>query len=1002
MPTQTQSVAPLRSAILIRVSLLIAATVLLVATGFVAFGLLPMTERIAQSQFNVAATRVEAGLNSMFAPAGNLLEMSRGWIEGEAPDLENPAAFNRVFQPVLRSLPQVTSVVAGTSTGQGWLLLEQGGDRWRNRMTDVPRTGKRHLFIDHQPDGGVVREWREVDYDARKRPWYLAAMKEDGKTSAQMARWTSPYIFFTTGDPGITASTRMQLKDGRDFVIGFDLMLRDLSQTTMQSPVGQDGLALVLTDDERVLALPAMPAGASNTDWLKKVLKTAPELGLAPVTDALTSWRTAGRTGTEVMNYSSGGVRWLASIRPYELGDQRLWVITLAPAADFSPSWVTLLAVLATGLVLLLALAILMMRIYAARIARPLEELADASARIGRLDFSASAKIESPIAEISQLAAAQDAMRSLLQRNQEELASQSEELSSQISALRAAEARLRESDAYNKVLFVDSRIPLVVLDPEDGRFVDCNDAAVAIYQLGRRDAVLGLSVADVSAPIQYDGSPSGEAAQTHIERALREGSHVFEWRHRHPDGTEWDAEVHLMTFHHGGRVLLQFGLQDITQRKAAAGEIAQLAFYDTLTKLPNRRLLSDRLHQSLATSMRTGHKGALLFIDLDNFKTLNDTLGHDQGDLLLQQVALRLIGCVREVDTVGRFGGDEFLVILEDLSEDSLEAATQTEIVGEKILAVLNRPYDLSGREHYSTPSIGVTLFSQTGDTVDELLKRADLAMYQAKGAGRNAMRFFDPEIQTMVTARAAMEEDLRQAVPRGELILHYQVQVNVAGRPIGAEALVRWNHPQRGLVLPGEFIALAEATGLILPVGQWVLEEACRQLVLWAEQPEKAHWILGINVSSRQFRHPAFVDKVLAVLEKTGANPQRIKLELTESLLLEDVENVIDKMTTLRARGLSFSLDDFGTGYSSLSYLKRLPLDQLKIDQSFVRDVLTDANDAAIARTIIALAQILGLTVMAEGVETEAQRDFLIRQGCQAYQGYLFGRPGPAELLNY
>lgn len=1002
MTPQKQHVVPLRQAILIRVSLLVLATVLLVATGFVAFGLLPMTERVAQSQFNVAAARVEASLNSTFAPAGNLLEMSRGWIAGEAPDLQNPVAFNRIFQPVLKSLPQVTSVVAGTSTGQGWLLLEQGGDRWRNRMTDVPRNGKRHLFFDHQPGGAVVSEWREVDYDARKRPWYLAAMKVTAAEAEQGPRWTSPYVFFTTGDPGITASTRMQLKDGRDFVIGFDLMLRDLSLTTMESRVGQAGLALVLTDDERVLALPAMPESVAKADWLKKVLKPAKELELAPVTDALASWRNAGRAGTDVMSYSSGGVRWLASIRPYELGDQRLWVITLAPADDFAPSWGTLLAALIGGLLVLLLFALFVMRIYAARIARPLEELADASARIGQLDFSARATVESPIAEISQLASAHDAMRGLLQRNQAELAAKSDELSSQISALREAEGRLRESDAYNKVLFVDSRIPLVVLDPDSGHFVDCNDAAVAIYQMGNRDAVLGLSVADVSAPAQYDGTPSTEAARTHIERAMREGSHMFEWRHRNPDGTEWDAEVHLMTFRHGGRMLLQFGLQDITQRKAAAGEIAQLAFYDTLTKLPNRRLLSDRLQQSLIASTRSGHKGALLFIDLDNFKTLNDTLGHDQGDLLLQQVATRLIACVREVDTVGRFGGDEFLVVLEDLSEDSLEAARQTEIVGEKILSVLNRPYDLSGREHYSTPSIGVTLFAQAGDTVDELLKRADLAMYQAKGAGRNAMRFFDPEIQTMVTARAAMEEDLRQAVPRGELILHYQVQVNVAGQPIGAEALVRWNHPLRGLVLPGEFIGLAEATGLILPVGQWVLEEACNQLVSWATQPKKAHWILGINVSSRQFRHPAFVDQVLAVLDRTGANPQRIKLELTESLLLEEVENVIAKMTTLRARGISFSLDDFGTGYSSLSYLKRLPLDQLKIDQSFVRDVLTDPNDAAIARTIIALAQILGLTVMAEGVETEAQRDFLIRQGCQAYQGYLFGRPGPAELLNY
>ncbi|MEO8385191.1 MAG: EAL domain-containing protein [Betaproteobacteria bacterium] len=990
-------VSPLRQAILLRVTLLIVATTLAVAVGFVLFGLLPTVERVAQSQFNVVASRVEASLNAMFAPVGGLLVMSRGWIAGEAPSLENPAEFNRVFKPVLRAIPQLTSVVAGTSTGQGWLLLEQGGERWRNRMTDVPRQGKTQSFFDHLPDGTFSNVRREVDYDPRLRPWYLAAMK--GPASNDV-RWTLPYILFTTGDPGITASTRMRLNDGRDFVIGFDLLLRDLSVTTMQSATDSRAMALVLTEDERVLALPTPPVAVPKADWYKKILLPAPNLGLAPVTDALLQWRKSGRKLADVLGYQSGGIRWLASIRPYALGDQRLWVITLAPASEFAPSWVALLAALVAGMTLLLGVAILIIRAYAKRVSRPLEQLAAASARIGRLDFTATTAVASPITEINQLADAQDVMRGLLQRNQLELAAQAQELSDQISALRTTEARLLESDAYNKVLFVDSAIPLVVLDPATGRIIDSNAAAVAIYHLDSREAVLRLTVADLSAPTQYDGRDSIAAARSYMERALHEGSHVFEWRHRRPDGTEWDAEVHLMAFRHAGRTLLQCGLQDITQRKAAAGEIAQLAFYDTLTSLPNRRLLSDRLHQSLAASNRTGQKGALLFIDLDNFKTLNDTLGHDQGDLLLRHVALRLITCIRETDTVGRFGGDEFLVILEGLSEDRLEAATQAEVVGDKILSLLKNPYDFDGREHYSTSSIGVALFAEKSDTVDDLLKRADLAMYQAKGAGRNTLRFFDPQIQTAVTSRAALEKDLRQAVTRDELFLEYQVQVDIDGRPIGAEALVRWRHPSRGTVFPNDFIPLAESTGLIVPVGQWVFEEACRQLFTWAKRPQTADWTLGINVSSRQFRDPAFVAQVLTVLEKTGANPRRLKLELTESLLLDDIETVIDKMTVLRAHGLSFSLDDFGTGYSSLSYLKRLPLDQLKIDKSFVRDVLTDPNDAAIARTIIALAQILGLTVMAEGVETAAQRDFLAAEGCQTYQGYFFGRAGPADLL--
>ena len=441
-------------------------------------------------------------------------------------------------------------------------------------------------------------------------------------------------------------------------------------------------------------------------------------------------------------------------------------------------------------------------------------------------------------------------------------------------------------------------------------------------------------------------------------------------------------------------------LTDITQRKAAEDQIEQLAFYDPLTHLPNRRLLQDRLRQTLAAGARGRRQGALLFIDLDNFKELNDTLGHDIGDLLLQQVAERLIECVRSGDTVARQGGDEFVVILKDLSAQPEEAAAQAQDVGAKILAALNQPYRLAGHDCHSTPSIGATLISDHQTTVDDLLKRADLAMYQAKAAGRNTLRFYDPEMQAVLEARTALEAQLRAGLREGQFLLHYQPQVDQAGGLTGAEALLRWQHPQRGLVAPGAFIPLAEETGLILPLGQWVLETACLQLAAWARAPETAGLTLSVNVSARQFRHPGFVGQVRAVLARPGVDPHRLKLELTESLLLDDVPDTIAKMTALKALGLGFSLDDFGTGYSSLTYLKRLPLDELKIDQSFVRDVLTDPNDAAIARTIVALAHSLGLAVIAEGVETEGQREFLLASGCRAFQGYLFGRPGPVEAL--
>jgi diguanylate cyclase (GGDEF)-like protein/PAS domain S-box-containing protein len=441
-------------------------------------------------------------------------------------------------------------------------------------------------------------------------------------------------------------------------------------------------------------------------------------------------------------------------------------------------------------------------------------------------------------------------------------------------------------------------------------------------------------------------------------------------------------------------------LTDITQRKAAENEIKHLAFYDPLTLLPNRRLLLDRLQHALSSSARSERSGALLFIDLDNFKTLNDTLGHDKGDLLLQEVAKRLAACVREGDTVARLGGDEFVVILESLSKQADEAAAQTEGIGEKILAALNQPYDLAGHEFHNSPSIGITLFAGRQSSIEDLLKRADLAMYQAKAAGRNTLRFFDPDMQSMISARAVLEADLREAARNDQFFLSYQAQVDGTGKLIGAEALIRWQHPRRGLVYPTEFIPLAEETGLILPLGHWVLETACHQLEEWSRDPTMAHLTLSVNVSAVQYHQTDFVAQVLATLEQTGADPRRLKLELTESMLLDDVEETIVKMNALKARGIGFSLDDFGTGYSSLSYLKRLPLDQLKIDQSFVRDLLSDSNDAVIAKTIVALAESLGLSVIAEGVETEAQRNCLARQGCHTYQGYFFGQPGPAAAL--
>ena len=433
---------------------------------------------------------------------------------------------------------------------------------------------------------------------------------------------------------------------------------------------------------------------------------------------------------------------------------------------------------------------------------------------------------------------------------------------------------------------------------------------------------------------------------------------------------------------------------DLTERKRTEKQIHKLAFYDALTGLPNRQMLMELLRSAMDASKRSHQHGALVFIDLDNFKMLNDTRGHDIGDLLLQQVARRLRRCMRGADAVARLGGDEFVIVLENLGVNFKEATRKAEEAAQKIREAMSIPFVLGSTDYRCTVSIGVAPFEDFNHGVDGVFKQADLAMYKAKAAGRNAVRFFDSAMQVAVDEQLALENDLRTGLQAKQLVIYMQPQVNQTGTILGAEVLVRWRHPTRGMVLPAVFIALAEATGLILPLGEWVLRATCRQLALWASHPQLSTLTLSVNVSVRQFHEVDFVDKVLKTLGETGANPAKLKMEMTESLLAENLKDIVAKMSRLRSYGIRLSLDDFGTGYSSLSYLQRMPLNELKIDRAFVRDVLTNPNDAAIARIIISLAANLGLDVIAEGVETEGQRQFLESHGCLNYQGYLFGKP--------
>lgn len=562
--------------------------------------------------------------------------------------------------------------------------------------------------------------------------------------------------------------------------------------------------------------------------------------------------------------------------------------------------------------------------------------------------------------------------------------------------LSATLASLRNTEAQFRNLFEQANDAIFVMSGSN--VVDCNRRAEMLYGLPR-EQIIGTNPISVSPTLQPDGRPSDEVIREVIAMANEGHPVVFEWQHQMPDGRVLDVEVSLSRVEFAGQRCLQSIVRDITERKRSEAEIQRLANYDTLTGLPNRRLLQERLHQALSAAGRRHTLGAVLFLDLDNFKTLNDTRGHDFGDRLLEEVGRRLRHCVRADDSVARLGGDEFVILLEGLVYPIRDAAGQAETVAEKVLEAIRQPFQLGNVEHHITTSLGVCLFSGARDeTVDEMLKRADAAMYRAKSDGRNAIRFFDPAMQTSLEARARLEAELRRALPMQQFQLFYQAQVDGERRMVGAEVLLRWQHPREGLLPPAKFISLAETSGLIVPIGHWVLETACRQLKAWHCQPGLEHLRIAVNVSARQFRQDNFVETVGAIIAESGAPANRLTLELTESLVLENMADSIEKMNDLKAMGISLSMDDFGTGYSSLSYLKRLPLNELKIDQSFVRDITSDPGDAVIVRTIIAMATNLGLTVVAEGVERQEELDFLISHECKRFQGYLFARPLPQD----
>lgn len=566
-----------------------------------------------------------------------------------------------------------------------------------------------------------------------------------------------------------------------------------------------------------------------------------------------------------------------------------------------------------------------------------------------------------------------------------------------ISAIKEAEEALRGSEERFRSM-VQDQTEVISRQRADGIYVFVNDVFCRFF--GKREQEM---IGSTWQPLVYPEDLQHVADEL---AKLSVANPVVMIENRVLSGV---GEVHWMQFSNRGIFNEQGQLteiqsvgRDISDRKRMEEEVQKLAYQDPLTGLANRRLMLDRLRIALATSARSMQYGALLFLDLDKFKMINDTQGHADGDLLLVEVAKRISACVREVDTVARQGGDEFLVLVERLGDSLDEVSRTVAKIAETIRQALAKPYQINHMHIHSSSSIGISLFCGQDKDVDELIKRADMAMYQAKDGGRNRTRFFDPEMQKMVEVRASLESDMHKALEMGQFELHYQLQVNHENKPIGAEALIRWQHPQRGMVSPAHFIPVAEESTLILNIGDWVLDEACRQISVWSTSEKTCDLVLAVNISAQQFKQAQFVDQVVALIHKHGIDPSRLKLELTEGIALDDISDVIAKKNLLRQKvGVTLSLDDFGTGFSSLSYLKRLPLDQIKIDQSFVRDITTDKSDAVMVKTIIDLAQNFSLNVIAEGVETEAQLLFLKQHQCMAYQGYLFSKPLPIEQFD-
>ena len=971
----------LRHSLFIRFGNLVIIAVVLFALGYLQFGVRPFIRANAESQFSEAAQTVTHALDRTFRPAENLVRMAAAWGHAPGFDLSHPEEFNQLFEPLLATIPEITSVVAGTEDGRGWMLLQGPGGTWTNRLTDLAAKGDSQHYIEWQADGARQDRWREVPYDPRQRPWYRGATET---SDPQSVFWTAPYSFFTTHDPGITVSSGSTLPDGRRLVVGFDIKLTDLSRTTSRIHVGHHGMAAVLTSGNRVLGLPAGIEADTAEALRRSVLRLATDLGSPALTVAIQTWDLRQKPDGQILNFSCNGRDWLAVFRPYQLGGQRLWVTALAPEADFYPQWAPMAQALALLLAAVLLLTLLMARKQARHFSVPLEALVEDSERIARLDFEPPLPRASRYQEVELLAVAHARMRNMLSVYRDKVAADAVQLQQQILALQATEHQLQSALGHQQAILDNAMVGIIFV--RDGRVVLINRRIEELFGY-REDELLGQSIACLYPNADYFATVS-----EHAEPLLAQGESFIEehWFRRRDDSRFWgQISARPLDFaeQSGGSVWI---VADLTARRLAEERLQHLGHHDPLTDLPNRLLFNDRLEHAIHRAARQSDRLALLFLDLDHFKDVNDSLGHQFGDLLLCSVAARLSAQLRTADTLARLGGDEFIILLEDVHDDD-----SVGVLAGKLLAALAQPTMIEERQVYISASIGIAFYPTDGQDPTTLVRNADVAMYQAKAQGRNTFYAYSEEMTRHTAHRLSMENLLRQALAEDLLELHLQPRVDLrSGRLTGAECLVRLRGRDQRLIAPDEFIQIAEETSLIYSLGNWVVEESCRQ---WRSLEQQGIRLprIAVNVSGKQLQRPNILQVVNDALTAAAVPADILELELTETFFLE-TSGAFELLCSLGGLGVNLVIDDFGTGYSSLSYLKRLPFRQLKIDRSFVREIGRDADGEALVRTIISLADALDLEVTAEGVETEEQRHFLVCQGCSQGQGYLFASPMP------